>query len=78
MWSVYGPLGMMVEDKKMPSFGGSDPAQDVYMPYVVNDITAFFTLLVGIYFPSVTGETMTHPHAHTLWLSKEFCLSSED
>ncbi|XP_049421449.1 solute carrier family 12 member 7 isoform X3 [Epinephelus fuscoguttatus] len=55
MWSVYGPLGMMVEDKKMPSFGGSDPAQDIYMPYVVNDITAFFTLLVGIYFPSVTG-----------------------
>ncbi|XP_033495398.1 solute carrier family 12 member 7 isoform X2 [Epinephelus lanceolatus] len=55
MWSVYGPLGMMVEDKKMSSFGGSDPAQDVYMPYVVNDITAFFTLLVGIYFPSVTG-----------------------
>ncbi|XP_042366118.1 solute carrier family 12 member 7 isoform X4 [Plectropomus leopardus] len=55
MWSVYGPLGMLVEDKKMSSIGGSDPAQDVYMPYVVNDITTFFTLLVGIYFPSVTG-----------------------
>uniref|UniRef100_A0A8C2FZ13 Solute carrier family 12 member 7a n=1 Tax=Cyprinus carpio TaxID=7962 RepID=A0A8C2FZ13_CYPCA len=25
------------------------------MPYVFNDITTFFTLLVGIYFPSVTG-----------------------
>uniref|UniRef100_A0AAQ4NME3 Solute carrier family 12 member 7b n=1 Tax=Gasterosteus aculeatus aculeatus TaxID=481459 RepID=A0AAQ4NME3_GASAC len=30
-------------------------AQDKYLPYVVNDITTFFTLLVGIYFPSVTG-----------------------
>lgn len=56
MWSVYGPLGMMVESKNLSSFGGSDPAQDIYMPYVVNDITTFFTLLVGIYFPSVTGE----------------------
>uniref|UniRef100_A0AAQ5ZB34 Solute carrier family 12 member 7b n=1 Tax=Amphiprion ocellaris TaxID=80972 RepID=A0AAQ5ZB34_AMPOC len=28
---------------------------DIYLPYVVNDITTFFTLLVGIYFPSVTG-----------------------
>ena len=56
MWSVYGPLAMMVESKNLSSFGGSDPAQDIYMPYVVNDITTFFTLLVGIYFPSVTGE----------------------
>ncbi|XP_076617254.1 solute carrier family 12 member 7 isoform X2 [Chaetodon auriga] len=55
MWSDYGPLGMLVESKKLSSVGGSDPAQDIYMPYVVNDITTFFTLLVGIYFPSVTG-----------------------
>lgn len=56
MWSEYGPLDMLVENKKLPSFGGSDPAKDIYMPYVVNDIMTFFTLLVGIYFPSVTGE----------------------
>lgn len=56
MWSQYGHLGMLVESKKLSSVGGSDPAQDIYMPYVVNDITTFFTLLVGIYFPSVTGE----------------------
>lgn len=57
----------MVENKKVSSVGGGDPVQDIYLPYVVNDITTFFTLLVGIYFPSVTGETMiqaTHPHAH--------------
>lgn len=59
MWSQYGALGMLVENKKLSSFGGSDSAQDVYMPYVVNDIMTFFTLLVGIYFPSVTGETFT-------------------
>lgn len=56
MWSVYGPLGMLVENKKLSSVGGSYPAEDIYLPYVVNDISTFFTLLVGIYFPSVTGE----------------------
>ena len=71
MWSVYGPLGMMVENKELSSLGGSDAAQDIYMPYVLNDITTFFTLLVGIYFPSVTGEAdksdkHTHTHTHTM------------
>ncbi|XP_067341799.1 solute carrier family 12 member 7 isoform X2 [Channa argus] len=55
MWSEYGPLGMLVEHKTLSSFGGSDPAKDIHLPYVVNDIMTFFTLLVGIYFPSVTG-----------------------
>ncbi|XP_049604931.1 solute carrier family 12 member 7 isoform X8 [Syngnathus scovelli] len=55
MWSEYGPQGMLVENKKLSSVGGSDPTQDIYLPYVVNDIASFFTLLVGIYFPSVTG-----------------------
>ncbi|XP_019729338.1 solute carrier family 12 member 7 isoform X2 [Hippocampus comes] len=55
MWSEYGPLGMLVENKKLSSVGGSDPTQDIDLPYVVNDIASFFTLLVGIYFPSVTG-----------------------
>uniref|UniRef100_A0A3B3VCL8 Solute carrier family 12 member 7-like n=1 Tax=Poecilia latipinna TaxID=48699 RepID=A0A3B3VCL8_9TELE len=55
MWSAYGPLGMLVENKRLPSVGGIDPAKDIYLPYVVNDISTFFTLLVGIYFPSVTG-----------------------
>ncbi|XP_013768247.1 solute carrier family 12 member 7 [Pundamilia nyererei] len=55
MWSTYGPLGMLVEKSNLPSVEGGDPTQDIYMPYVVNDITTFFTLLVGIYFPSVTG-----------------------
>lgn len=56
MWSQYGPRSMLVESKEQTSFGGSDAAQDMKMPYVINDIATFFTLLVGIYFPSVTGE----------------------
>lgn len=54
MWGSYGPAGMMVE-KALPSVPATPSSQDQYMPYVVNDITTFFTLLVGIYFPSVTG-----------------------
>ncbi|XP_059391410.1 solute carrier family 12 member 7-like isoform X1 [Carassius carassius] len=54
MWGSYGPAGMLVE-KAVPSVPASDASQDIYMPYVANDIATFFTLLVGIYFPSVTG-----------------------
>uniref|UniRef100_A0A3B4ATU1 Solute carrier family 12 member 7b n=1 Tax=Periophthalmus magnuspinnatus TaxID=409849 RepID=A0A3B4ATU1_9GOBI len=55
LWSAYASLGMTVEDHKLPSLPAPESAQDFNMPYVVNDITTFFTLLVGIYFPSVTG-----------------------
>lgn len=59
MWSQYGPRSMLVANGKLPSAGGSDAAEDIKMPYVVNDIATFFTLLVGIYFPSVTGESLS-------------------
>ncbi|XP_062335647.1 solute carrier family 12 member 7 isoform X3 [Osmerus eperlanus] len=55
MWGDYGPLGMLVEHKRLDSVPAADSSQDMYLPYVANDITTFFTLLVGIYFPSVTG-----------------------
>ncbi|XP_061569742.1 solute carrier family 12 member 7 isoform X3 [Cololabis saira] len=55
MWSEYGPLGMLVQSKRLPSWGESDPTENINFPYVFNDIASFFTLLVGIYFPSVTG-----------------------
>ncbi|KAJ8413276.1 hypothetical protein AAFF_G00092720 [Aldrovandia affinis] len=55
MWGDYGPAGMLVEKKWQPSVPATDSSNDIYMPYVVNDIATFFTLLVGIYFPSVTG-----------------------
>lgn len=70
MWSEYGHLGMLVENKKLPSSGESVSAQDMYRPYVVNDIATFFTLLVGIYFPSVTGGT--HNDTQTIRVYMEF------
>ncbi|KAJ8268529.1 hypothetical protein COCON_G00137010 [Conger conger] len=41
LWSSYGPNKMVVESSRQP--------------YIFNDMATFFTLLVGIYFPSVTG-----------------------
>ncbi|XP_076149582.1 solute carrier family 12 member 7 isoform X1 [Alosa pseudoharengus] len=59
MWGDYGPNGMLVEKKNQPSIPADDKFEDKYegppRPYVFNDIATCFTLLVGIYFPSVTG-----------------------
>ncbi|KAJ8406954.1 hypothetical protein AAFF_G00292300 [Aldrovandia affinis] len=55
LWGDYGPNGMLVERKLQPSAPAQDTSQDLYKPYVFNDIATFFTLMVGIYFPSVTG-----------------------
>ncbi|MGH0135854.1 UNVERIFIED_CONTAM: hypothetical protein FKN15_023392, partial [Acipenser sinensis] len=53
LWRDYGPQGMLVEKKGQPSI--SAPDSEFTSPFVSNDIATFFTLLVGIYFPSVTG-----------------------
>lgn len=46
-----------MERQGMPSVGLADGAPiDMDHPYVFSDMTSYFTLLVGIYFPSVTGE----------------------
>ncbi|XP_046884247.1 LOW QUALITY PROTEIN: solute carrier family 12 member 7-like [Hypomesus transpacificus] len=55
MWGDYGPSGMLVETKNHASVPSQDSSNDINKPYVSNDIATFFTLLVGIYFPSVTG-----------------------
>nr|XP_020469031.1 solute carrier family 12 member 7-like isoform X2 [Monopterus albus] len=55
LWGNYGPAGMMIEKKRQPSAPAQESSKDIYNPYVFNDITTYFTLLVGIYFPSVTG-----------------------
>lgn len=61
MWSSYGPAGVLVE-KKIESVPPSDLTHDTSFPYVLNDMATYFTLLVGIYFPSVTGKgTLTSP-----------------
>ncbi|XP_070775755.1 solute carrier family 12 member 7-like isoform X3 [Enoplosus armatus] len=55
LWGDYGPAGMFVEKKSQPSVEAQDTLKDIYKPYLFNDISTYFTLLVGIYFPSVTG-----------------------
>ncbi|KAG7262041.1 hypothetical protein CRUP_015989 [Coryphaenoides rupestris] len=55
LWGDYGPEGVMVERPSSVSVEVKDTPVDLHHPYVLNDITTFFTLLVGIYFPSVTG-----------------------
>ncbi|ROL44717.1 Solute carrier family 12 member 7 [Anabarilius grahami] len=56
MWGNYGQYRAVVEKKGQSSERVSDNTdKDISMPYVFNDIATFFTLLVGIYFPSVTG-----------------------
>uniref|UniRef100_A0A3P8X0J8 Solute carrier family 12 member 7a n=1 Tax=Cynoglossus semilaevis TaxID=244447 RepID=A0A3P8X0J8_CYNSE len=55
LWGNYDPAGEMLEKKSQPSVPVPEQTEDTKKPYVFNDITTYFTLLVGIYFPSVTG-----------------------
>lgn len=40
----------------MPSVPVPEESRASGLPYVLTDIMTYFTMLVGIYFPSVTGE----------------------
>ncbi|XP_039564541.1 solute carrier family 12 member 7 isoform X2 [Passer montanus] len=55
LWSAYSEKGSIVEKKDQPSVAGSEESKMGGLPYVFTDITTYFTMLVGIYFPSVTG-----------------------
>ncbi|KFZ46714.1 Solute carrier family 12 member 7, partial [Antrostomus carolinensis] len=55
LWSTYSEKGSIVEKKGQPSVAGSDETKMSGLPYVFTDIMTYFTMLVGIYFPSVTG-----------------------
>ncbi|KAK1889894.1 Solute carrier family 12 member 6 [Dissostichus eleginoides] len=54
LWSAYLSKGAVVEKASLSSSHVSPPAS-TQQPYVFADITTSFTLLVGIFFPSVTG-----------------------
>ncbi|XP_067117383.1 solute carrier family 12 member 6-like [Osmerus mordax] len=54
LWSSYLSKGEVLEKRSLPSSGASHPPTN-RLPYVFADITTSFTLLVGIFFPSVTG-----------------------
>uniref|UniRef100_H2QQK9 Solute carrier family 12 member 7 n=1 Tax=Pan troglodytes TaxID=9598 RepID=H2QQK9_PANTR len=55
LWSTYAHAGAFVEKKGVPSVPVAEESRASALPYVLTDIAASFTLLVGIYFPSVTG-----------------------
>ncbi|XP_059210306.1 solute carrier family 12 member 6-like isoform X2 [Centropristis striata] len=54
LWSNYLSKGDVVEKGSLSSSHVAHPAS-TQQPYVFADITTSFTLLVGIFFPSVTG-----------------------
>lgn len=54
LWSSYVSKGEVLEKSSLNSSHSATPATN-QRPYVFADITTSFTLLVGIFFPSVTG-----------------------
>ncbi|EPY74122.1 solute carrier family 12 member 7-like protein, partial [Camelus ferus] len=54
LWSAYADKGAFVEKKGLPSVAVPEDSGAGGPPYVLTDIATCFTLLVGIYFPSVT------------------------
>ncbi|XP_069797206.1 solute carrier family 12 member 6-like isoform X2 [Narcine bancroftii] len=54
LWSNYGEKGKVVEKALLSSVNGLGSTNN-HLPYIFTDITTSFTMLVGIFFPSVTG-----------------------
>uniref|UniRef100_A0A1A8NYJ5 Solute carrier family 12 (Potassium/chloride transporters), member 6 n=1 Tax=Nothobranchius rachovii TaxID=451742 RepID=A0A1A8NYJ5_9TELE len=54
LWSSYLSKGDVIEKSSLQSSHEAHPASTKH-PYVFADITTSFTMLVGIFFPSVTG-----------------------
>uniref|UniRef100_A0A8C7C8A8 Solute carrier family 12 member 7 n=1 Tax=Neovison vison TaxID=452646 RepID=A0A8C7C8A8_NEOVI len=55
LWSTYADKGALVERRGSPSVSVLEESRTSGLPYVLTDIMTYFTMLVGIYFPSVTG-----------------------
>ncbi|XP_049611686.1 solute carrier family 12 member 5b isoform X1 [Syngnathus scovelli] len=55
LFGNYLEKGMIVEKRGLASQVDPDSSASATNRFVLADITSFFTLLVGIYFPSVTG-----------------------
>ncbi|XP_041659172.1 solute carrier family 12 member 7-like isoform X1 [Cheilinus undulatus] len=55
LWGDYAQAKTPIEKKSLVSVVDPDTPIDRNKPFVFNDIATYFTLLVGIYFPSVTG-----------------------
>ncbi|MCI4394884.1 hypothetical protein PGIGA_G00174000 [Pangasianodon gigas] len=55
IWSSYLSKGDLLERGSNPTPSSAPTYTSHHLPYVFVDITTSFTLLVGIFFPSVTG-----------------------
>ncbi|XP_058420387.1 solute carrier family 12 member 7 isoform X2 [Diceros bicornis minor] len=55
LWSTYADKGAFVEKKGVSSVPVPEESRASGLPYVLTDIMTYFTMLLGIYFPSVTG-----------------------
>lgn len=55
LWSTYLEKGEVVEKHGLPSTDALGLKENLAL-YVVADIATSFTVLVGIFFPSVTGK----------------------
>lgn len=65
LFGNYLDKAMFLEKNGLSSYEEPDVLPTNTNRYVLADITTFFTLLVGIYFPSVTGlSTSCRPHTH--------------
>lgn len=56
LFGTYYEKGDLIAKTDMASVEEQDDPLTNANRYVLADITSFFTLLVGIYFPSVTGK----------------------
>lgn len=55
LWSSYSDKGTIVEKQDLHSVPVLEEEKDEEVYYIYTDIMTYFTMLVGIYFPSVTG-----------------------
>lgn len=58
LFGTYYEKGDLIAKSNLNSVEEPDDPLTNANRYVLADITSFFTLLVGIYFPSVTGERL--------------------
>ncbi len=59
LFGNYLDKGSFIEKVGLPSAVEPDSIPTNTNRYMVADVTSFFTMLVGIYFPSVTGRVFS-------------------
>ena len=61
LWNNYMRKGQFLADSKEKE--DIDPIDDNRYSFILADITSRFTVIVGIFFPSVTGKLITPDQA---------------